>query len=144
MLDQKSEANLETARLCFEKKNENFYSVGVSRSYYAIFQAAKFLLVKNGFDYKLFKKNVPKAGGQRDYAHGSISLALEYFLLTNGFNSKDDLKFIDDMHSTFPTLYFWRIKGDYREDVIKKKDLKKSIERAEIFINKLKKYNSEG
>ena len=56
MLDQKSEANLETAKLCFEKEAENFYSVGVSRAYYAIFQAAKFLLDKNGFDYKQFKE----------------------------------------------------------------------------------------
>ena len=139
MLDQKSEANLETAKLCFEKKNENFYSVGVSRAYYAIFQMTKYLLEKNGFDYKLFKKNDAVAKKQRDYAHGSISSALEHFLLTNGFNSKDDLKFIDDMHSTFLKLYSWRLQGDYEKIIIYKVNLKKAIERAEILISELKK-----
>ena len=143
MLNKKSEANLEIAKLCFEKEDENFYSVGASRAYYAIFQAAKYLLDKNGFDYKLFKENEPKARGQRDYAHGSIRIALEYFLLNKGFNAEEDLKFIDDMRSTFFKLYHWRIQGDYKEAAIDKIDLKDAIDRAGIFINKITKY-SEG
>ena len=143
MLIKKSTANLETAKFCLEKKDRNFYSVGVSRAYYAIFQATKYLLEKNSFDYKQFKTSEPKARHQRNYAHGSISLALEYFLLNNGFNNQDDLKFIDDLHPTFRQLYSWRIKGDYREAVIRKKDLKDAIVKAEMFINELKKYEYE-
>ena len=141
MLDQKSEANLETAKLCFEKEAESFYSVGVSRAYYAIFQSVKFLLVKNDFDYKLFKKKDPIAKKQMDYAHGAIRRALVYFLRTSGFNSQEDLKFIDDSYTTFNRLYKWRLEGDYEEIVISKEVLGEAIERAEIFIDKLKKYN---
>ena len=140
MLNKKSEANLEIAKLCFEKEDENFYSVGVSRTYYAIFQAAKFFLEKNGFDYKLFKKNDPIAKKQRDFAHGSISMALEYFLLNNKFNVQENLIFIKEMHSTFKRLYNWRLKGDYENFVVSKGYLIESIERAEMFINELKKY----
>ena len=61
MLNKKSEANLDIAKICFEKEYKNFFSVGVSRAYYAIFQATKYLLEKNGFDYKLFKRNDPIA-----------------------------------------------------------------------------------
>ena len=141
MLNKKSEANLEIAKVCLEKNAESYFSVGVSRAYYAIFQATKYLLVKNNFDYKKFKKNDPIAKNQRDYAHGSIMKALKYFLLTNGFNSQDDLRFIDEMLSTFTKLYNWRRKGDYEETVIGKKNLKKIIKRARVFINRLKKYN---
>jgi len=141
MLNKKSEANLEIVKLCLEKEDENFFSIGVSRAYYAIFQATKYFLEKNCFDYKKFKKNEPKARTQRDYAHGSIRIALEYFLLNNGFNNQDDLRFIKKMYSTYRKLYSWRISGDYKKTVISKKDLKDAIELAEIFINKLKKYN---
>jgi len=141
MLNKKSEANLEIAKLCLEKEDENFFSAGVSRVYYAIFQAAKYLLEKNCFDYKKFKRNEPIAKAQRDYAHGSIRIALEYFLLNNGFNEQDDLIFIKEMYSTFRKLYSWRIDGDYEKIAISKKDLKDAIKLAEIFINKLKKYN---
>ena len=141
MLNKKSEANPETAKLCLEKKRRNFYSVGVSRAYYSIFQATKFFLEKNGFDYKLFKKVEPRAGRQRDYAHGSIKIALEYFLLNSGFNTEEDLYFIKEMDSTFQSLYNWRIIGDYKEEAISKKRLKKAIARAEMFIHKLKKYD---
>ena len=41
----------------------------------------------------------------------------------------------------FRQLYNLRLKGDYKETFIIKKDLKKAIERAEMFINELKKYN---
>jgi len=141
MLNKKSEANLQIAKLCLEKQDENFFSVGVSRAYYAIFQETKYLLEKNYFDYKKFKRNEPRARAQRDYAHGSIRIALEYFLLNNGFNGQDDLRFIKEMYSTYRKLYAWRIDGDYEKTVISKKSLKNAIERAEIFINKLKKYN---
>jgi len=143
MLNKKSEANLETAKLCFEKEDENFYSVGVSRTYYAIFQATKFFLEKNGFDYKLFKTVESKVRRQRDYAHGSISMALEYFLLNSGFNAEEDLIFIKKMYKTFHRLYNWRTEGDYKEAVISKKSLKKAIKSAGMFINELKKYNSQ-
>ena len=142
MLNKKSEANLEIAKLCLEKEDENFFSIGVSRAYYAIFQAAKNVLVKNSFDYKQFKLNEPRVRKQMDYAHGSISIALAYFLLNSGFNSQDDLKFIDDMYSTFNKLYNLRREGDYEEIVISKKNLKNAIEIAEMFINKLKRYNN--
>jgi len=125
MLNKKSEANLEIALVCLNKNDENFFSVGVSRAYYAIFQATKYLLVKNNFDYKKFKMNDPIISKQRDYAHGSIKKALVCFLQSNGFNSQDDLRFIDDMYTTFTTLYFWRLRGDYGETVINKKILKK-------------------
>ena len=69
MLNKKSTANLETAKFCLERKKRNFYSVGVSRTYYAIFQATKNLLVKHCFDYKQFKTTEPKVRRQRDYAH---------------------------------------------------------------------------
>jgi len=141
MLNKKSEANLEIAKLCFEKEDENFYSVGASRAYYAIFQAAKYLLDKNGFDYKLFKMRDPVANEQRDYAHGTIGRALEYFLRTKGFNEQDDLIFIREIRPTFRELYNLRIKGDYKEAVISKIILKDAIERAEMFINELKKYS---
>ena len=144
MMNKKSEANLEIAVTCLEKDDENFYSVGASRAYYAIFQAAKYLLEKNSFDYKLFKRNEPKAIKQRDYAHGSIRMALAYFLLNNGFNNKDDLIFIKKMRSTFNELYNLRLEGDYEKTVISKKSLKKAIKRAEKFIDELKKYSSEG
>ena len=141
MLNKKSEANLKVARICLKKKDESFCSVGVSRAYYAVFQATKWLLVKNSFDYQKFKRNNPMAMGQRDYAHGTIRIALEYFLKDNGFNSREDLIFIKKMHSIFRQLYNLRLKGDYKETFIRKKDLKKAIERAEMFINELKKYN---
>jgi len=141
MLNKKSEANLEIARECLEKKDESFFSVGVSRTYYSIFQATKWLLVKNNFDYKKFKKSNSNLNKQRDYAHGSIRIALEYFLRSNGFNSQDDLIFIKEMHSTFSKLYFLRLRGDYEEDIIYKIYLKAAIERAERFISELKKYN---
>jgi len=141
MLNKKSEANLEIARVCLEKKDEAFYSVGASRAYYAIFQATKHFLVEKCFDYKKFKKNDPVAKKQRDYAHGSIRRALKYFLRTNGFNSQDDLRFINEMLSTFNKLYDWRIHGDYKEKIIYKIYLKAAIERAERFINELKKYD---
>ena len=141
MLNKKSEANLQIAKLCLEKQDENFFSVGVSRAYYAIFQETKYLLEKNYFDYKKFKRNEPRARAQRDYAHGSISIALAHFLRINGFNSQDDLRFIDEIYITFNRLYNWRLKGDYEKIVISKKNLKDAIELAEIFINELKKYN---
>ena len=141
MLNKKSEANLEIAKVCLKKENEDFFSVGVSRAYYAIFQATKYLLEKNCFDYKMFKRNEPKARRQRDYAHGSIRIALAYFLQINGFNSKDDLIFINKMRLTFNKLYNWRLQGDYEKIVICEKTLKKAIERAEIFIDELKKYS---
>ena len=141
MLNKKSEANLETAKLCLKKEDVNFYSVGVSRAYYSIFQAAKYLLAKNGFDYKLFKTIEPRAGRQRDYAHGSIRIALEYFLLNSGFNAEENLIFIIKMHKTFRKLYHWRIVGDYKEEAISKKSLKSAIVSAEMFINELKKYD---
>ena len=56
MLNKKSEANLETAKLCFEKENESFYSVGVSRAYYAISQATKYLLKKTALIINSLKK----------------------------------------------------------------------------------------
>ena len=144
MLDKKSEANLEIAAACLVMRDEIYYSAGASRAYYAIFQATKYLLVKNNFDYKKFKKNVPELNKQRDYAHGSIGIALEYFLRTNGFNCQEDLIFIKEMYSTFNKLYDWRREGDYTETVINKEDLDDAIERAEMFINKLKKYNWQG
>jgi len=55
MLNKKSKANLTIARLCLKMKGEVFRSIGASRAYYAIFQATKYLLVKNCFDYKKFK-----------------------------------------------------------------------------------------
>jgi len=144
MLNKKSEANLEIARVCLDKKDESFFSAGVSRAYYSIFQATKWLLVQNNFDYKKFKKDDPVAKRQRDYAHGSIGMALEYFFLNNGFNSQDDLIFIKEMHSTFNKLYDWRIQGDYEEKIIYKKILELAIKRAEKFITELKKYNERG
>ena len=141
MLNKKSETNLVVAKLCFEKEDVSFYSVGVSRAYYAIFQQTKYLLEKNCFDYKQFKKRDPIAKKQRDYAHGSIRRALEYFLRANGFNSQEDLIFIDDMYKTFNKLYNLRLKGDYEEIIINKENLEEAIERAEMFINELKKYN---
>ncbi|MCL1865561.1 MAG: HEPN domain-containing protein [Spirochaetes bacterium] len=141
MLNKKSEANLEIAKLCLEKEDENFFSAGVSRAYYAIFQATKYLLEKNCFDYKKFKRNEPRAKKQRDYAHGSISIALEYFLLNNGFNGQNDLRFINYMYTTFNKLYYWRLESDYKDTVISKKTLKKALKRTEMFINELKKYN---
>jgi len=141
MLDKKSEANLEIAAACLEMRDEVFYSAGASRAYYAIFQATKWVLIKNNFDYKKFKMNNPIAKHQKDFAHGSIKIALEYFLLNNGFNSQDDVNFIKEMHSTFYKLYFWRLRGDYEETVLNKKDLKEAIEMAEMFVNKLKKYD---
>ena len=141
MLNKKSEANLEIAVACLEKKDESFFSVGASRAYYAVFQVTKWLLVKNNFDYKKFKQNYPNANKQRDYAHGSIKRALKYFLVNNGFNSQDDLIFIKEIYPTFHRLYYWRLQGDYEETVINKKNLKKIIKRAERFINKLKKYD---
>ena len=144
MLNKKSEANLEIAAACLGMDDENFYSAGISRAYYAIFQATKFFLVKNSFDYSLFKRNVPKARGQRDYAHGTISMALEYFLLNSGFNNEKDLIFIKRMRSTFRRLYNWRVEGDYQDTVISKKNLNRAIKGVEKFINELKKYDSEG
>ena len=141
MLNKKSEANLEIAKLCFEKEDENFYSVGASRAYYAIFQATKNLLEKSCFDYKQFKKNDPIANVQRDYSHGTIRRALEHFLRTNGFNEQDDLIFIKEMRPTFKKLYTWRRQGDYEKIVISKDNMEEAIKRAEMFINELKKYN---
>jgi len=141
MLDKKSEANLEIAKVCLDKNAESYFSVGVSRAYYAVFQATKYLLVKNNFDYKKFKKNNPKANKQRDYAHGSIKAALEYFLRTKGFNSQDDLRFIKEMYSTFIKLYDLRIRGDYEEEIVYKIYLKAAIKRVEKFISELQKYN---
>ncbi|MCL2154675.1 MAG: HEPN domain-containing protein [Leptospirales bacterium] len=141
MLNKKSEANLEIAKICLDKKDEDYFSAGASRAYYAIFQATKYLLVKKCFDYKKFKINNPIAKKQVNYTHGGIRKALEHFLLNNGFNSQDDLRFIDEMHTTFNKLYNWRRQGDYEETVISEKDLKEAIEIADMFTNKLKKYN---
>ena len=49
--------------------------------------------------------------------------------------------FIGEIYITFNKLYNLRINGDYKKIVISKKSLKYAIERAEIFINELKKYN---
>ena len=141
MLNKKSKANLRIAKLCLNMKNKVFHSIGASRAYYAIFQATKYLLVKNCFDYKKFKLDNPHARKQRDYAHGSIRDALERFLLNNGFNKPDDLIFIKEMYATFKKLYNWRMQADYKEVVISKKNLEEAIERAEMLIYKLKKYN---
>ena len=141
MLDKKSKANLEIAAACLVMRDEIYYSAGASRAYYAIFQATKYFLVKNNFDYKKLKRKNLIANNQRAYAHGSIGIALAYFIQSNGFNSQDDLIFINEIYRTFHKLYYWRRKGDYEKGVIYKKDLKKAIGRAEMFINKLKKYN---
>jgi len=141
MLNKKSEANLEIAIVCLDKKDESFFSVGASRAYYAIFQATKWLLVKNNLDYNELKKNNPNVNKQSDYGDVSIIIALIYFLRTNGFDSKDDLIFINELYVTFTKLFFWRLRADYEETVISKKNLEKIIKSAEIFINKLKKYN---
>jgi uncharacterized protein (UPF0332 family) len=141
MLNKKSKANLKIAKLCLYMRDEVFYSVGASRAYYAIFQATKYLLVKKCFDYKDFKINNPRISKQRDYSHDSIRKALKYFLLNNGFNNQDDLIFIKEMNATFQRLYNWRLLADYEDEFISKKYLKKAIVNAEMFINKLKKYN---
>jgi len=60
MLNKKSEANLEIARVCLEKKEENFFSVGVSRAYYSIFQATKWLIEEDKFMYKKYKQVLKK------------------------------------------------------------------------------------
>ena len=99
------------------------------------------MLVKNCFDYRKFKLDNPRARKQRDYAHESIRNALESFLLNNGFNKQGDLIFIKEMCATFNKLYNLRILADYEDVCISKKYLEESIIRAEMFINKLKKYN---
>ena len=141
MLEKKSEANLEIAKVCLDKEDEVFYSVGASRAYYTIFQATKYLLEKKCFDYKSFKMNNPRISKQKDYSHESIRKALKYFLLNNGFDNQDDLIFIKEMCATFNKLYNLRILADYEDVCISKKYLEESIIRAEMFINKLKKYN---
>ena len=141
MLDEKSEANLEIAIVCLDKQDEVFYSVGVSRAYYSIFQATKYFLEKRSFDYKKFKKNDPIAKNQRDYAHGSIGIALKYFLQTNGFDCQDDLRFINDITTTFNKLYNWRRQGDYEERIIYKTILEVAVKRAKRFISGLKKFD---
>ena len=125
-------------------ENKTFHSVGASRAYYAIFQATKYLLEKKCFDYTKFKLDTPSARRHSDYAHGSIRNALIYFLLNNGFNKQDDLVFINEMSTAFKKLYKWRIQADYEDGVISKKNLGEAIERAEMFINKLKKYDRRG
>jgi len=140
MLDKKSEANLEIAKVCLEKKDEVF-SIGASRAYYAIFQVTKNFLVKKCFDYNSFKINNPRISNQRDYSHESIRKALKYFLLNNGFNYQDDLIFIKEMNATFQKLYNLRILADYEDAYISKKYLEETIISAEMFIRKLKKYN---
>ena len=102
------------------------------------------MLVKNCFDYRKFKLDNPRARKQRDYAHESIRNALESFLLNNGFNKQGDLIFIKEMYATFKKLYLWRIQADYKEIVISKKNLEEAVERAEMLIYKLKKYNRRG
>ena len=142
MLNKKSEANLEIAKFCLDKKDENFFAVGVSRAYIAIFQATKGLLVKRGVDYKKFELNDPSVNNQRDYVlHGTIRRALKYFLQTNGFNNQEDLRFINDINPTFSKLYFWRLRGDYEDATIYKKNLEDVIEITERFISELKKYD---
>ena len=141
MLDKKSKANLKIAKLCLYMKDEVFYSVGASRTYYTIFQATKNFLVKKCFDYKSFKINNPRISKQRDYSHDSIRKALKYFLLNNGFNNQDDLIFIKEMCATFNKLHRWRILADYKDAFISKKYLEEAITGAEMFINNLKKYN---
>ena len=144
MLNKKSEANLEIAVVCLDKKDASFFAVGISRAYYAIFQATKYFLEKNDFDYGEFKKKDSILQNQRDYSHGGIRKALAYFIQSKGFNSQDDLKFINEMLLTFYKLYNWRRKGDYEEGSIYKKDLKIAIKRAERFIRELKKYDRRG
>ena len=140
MLNKKSKANLEIAKICLEKNDEVFYSVGVSRAYYAIFQITKNFLVKKCFDYNSFKMNNPRISKQRDYSHDSIKKALKYFLLNNRFNNQDDLIFIKEMYATFYKLHNLRLLADYEDACISKKYLEESITSAEMFINKLKKY----
>lgn len=142
MLYQKSIANLEVAKLCLDKK-EIFFSVGISRAYYAIFQAAKWLLKENFFDYDKFRKENPNPNlkDQIDYSHGSIRLALEDFLKKNGFNKNNDFIFIRKMSTAFQDLYGLRRLADYENDSIAKKDLEDSIKKAEMIIDKLKGYN---
>jgi len=141
MLDKKSEANLEIAKVCLDKKDEVFYSIGASRAYYAIFQATKNFLVEKCFDYNSFKINNPRISKQRDYSHDNIRKALKYFLLNNGFNNQDDLIFIKEMYEAFNKLYNLRILADYEDACISKKYLEETIISAEMFIRKLKKYN---
>jgi len=77
MLNKKSKANLIIAKLCLNMKGGVFHSIEASRyfgllrlrsatnaqykAYYAIFQATKYLLEKNCFDYKKFKLDNPGA-----------------------------------------------------------------------------------
>jgi uncharacterized protein (UPF0332 family) len=143
MLNKKSEANLKIATACLQEKDNSYYSVGASRAYYAVFQATKWFLEKNNFDYEQFKNNNHIAKWQKNYAHGTIGIALETFLKYKGFNSNNnDLLFIKKIRTNFRKLYSLRLEGDYEGSVIRKKDLKKAINRAEMFINELKKYNS--
>jgi len=144
MLNKKSKANLIIAKLCLNMKGGVFHSIGASRAYYAIFQETKYLLEKNCFDYTKFKLDNPGARRHSDYAHGSIRNALKYFLFNNGFNEQDDLIFINEMSTAFKKLYRWRIQADYKDGIISKKNLGEAIERAEMFIIKLKKYDRRG
>ena len=64
---------------------------------------------------------------------------MENFLLNSGFNNEKDLIFIKEMYKTFLKLYSWRIDGDYEKIVISKENLEEAIEKAEMFINDLKK-----
>ncbi len=104
---------LESAQILFKAGK---YRDAVSRAYYAMFYAAKAVLI--------FKKEEPKT-------HQGIGLLWRKYFVKTGIVDKNYSKMLSVVQEA-------RTDADYREEVkINKKDAQDAVEKAEIFVKKM-------
>ena len=111
-LKTKSIENFKIIEAC--NNNCESLNVATSRAYYCLFQAIKFILEKDGFNYDDFIR-VNCRDGERVYSHGTIRNAfITHLKQTNGV--------IDPIFRTnlmkMDNLYRKRRKADYEDELI--------------------------
>lgn len=130
-LKLKSDENSRTAKRCIEI---SAYNAGASRAYYSTFQRAKSLLKSKGFDYKSFRQKIGELG-EKDFSHGTIQRALEYYL-EHHHCSKDDIISLN----RWDQLYYKRIRADYWNDMTTKQDLVEALSDMDTILEIISRY----
>ena len=133
-LAEKSYKNLKLYNCCI---NKDYIDLAANRLYYSIFQAMKYVLMINEFDYGEFllrkfpDKNRKGKSTQREYSHGSI-----YFAIIEVIDKKKKPHMVKDF-SDLDKLYDFRILADYEDESVDKEELIEFKEKANIILEDL-------
>lgn len=127
----KSDQNIDLAEHCLNQSK--YLDASASRIYYSIFQRMKYLLLKNEFNYKEFltKKNFDKR--EKDYSHGTISIAIDD-LFDGNFDSK--------LKRDIDLIYKIRKLADYKTDIINKSTFTSLFQKAKDILQYLDKFDN--